>query len=294
MISMNAEERLVQEISVPVRLATVDADGMLLRVAETGAGRPLLLLHGVNIGWGQWHPNIAALAACHRVVALDLPGAGASPVIDFTRVDFMRDFLAPVAAFCRRMFTEPFDVIGHSLGGWIAAHLAVDPALPVRRLVLVNPVGLSSRMPWRYRPLAVRPLARLIARTAMRPTPDTVRAFLGSVLAAPQTIPNAYVAYVTAHVSRSPQTHPLLLIHRMSGLRRVPSALALDAVLPSIAQPTLVLCGLKDPLSDARAAQAATTRMHKGTFIGFPDSGHVPAFEHPARFHAAVEPFLGV
>ena len=290
---MNAEERLVQEIGVPVRLATIDAGGMPLRMAEAGAGRPLLLLHGANIGWGQWHPNIAALAAHHRVVALDLPGAGASPVIDFTRADFARDFLAPVAAFCRSAFAEPFDVIGHSLGGWIAAHLAVDPALSVRRLVLVNPVGLSPRMPWRYRPLAVRPLARLIARTAMRPTPDTVRAFLGSVLAAPQTMPDAYVSYVTAHVSRSPQTHPLMLIHRMSGLRRVPAALALDAVLPEIAQPMLVICGLKDPLTDVRAAQAATMRMPGGSFIAFPDAGHVPAFEYPARFHTAVEPFLG-
>ncbi|CAN7402870.1 alpha/beta hydrolase [Phenylobacterium sp. LjRoot219] len=124
------------------RCETPCGDGSLVWRAW-GSGPPLLLLHGSHGSWAHWIRSIEALSATRTVWAPDLPGNGDSalpPSPDHPAIS------AALAAGLRQLIGDelPLDIVGFSLGGVIAAHLAaLHPAL-VRRLILVDTGGLDT------------------------------------------------------------------------------------------------------------------------------------------------------
>ncbi len=109
-------------------------------VLRRGAGRPILLIHGVN----PVHPDspfLAKLAARGEVIAPSHPGFGASPLpADF---DTMYDLVHLYSAVLDAIDADDVMVIGFSFGGWIAAELAVLRPRRLGRLILVDPVGIK-------------------------------------------------------------------------------------------------------------------------------------------------------
>ena len=93
-----------------------------LAVLKRGQGRPLLYLHGELgfEGWCKWH---AALAQKRTLIVPLHPGFGRSQAAD--RIMDMRDLAAFYSRFIREQKLAPVDVLGFSLGGWIAAEMAV-------------------------------------------------------------------------------------------------------------------------------------------------------------------------
>jgi pimeloyl-ACP methyl ester carboxylesterase len=115
-----------------------------LRVVEEGTGPPVVLVHGLGSSHRSWHRVAAAMAATHRVLAVDMPGFGGSPAAG----DGFRPVVvaaAIVEALDARGVTT-FDLVGHSLGGLVSAHLADRHRDRVRRLVLIAPAGLEPRL----------------------------------------------------------------------------------------------------------------------------------------------------
>jgi len=113
---------------------------------EAGAGAPLVLLHGVGMCAAAWMPQIEALAAGHRVVALDLPGHGGTA--DLGGTPDLPDYVAWAAARIRALGLGPVAVAGHSMGALIALGLAIEHPDLVARLCLLNPVyerGAAAR-----------------------------------------------------------------------------------------------------------------------------------------------------
>ena len=101
---------------------------------------PLLILHGMGDLGPGWLRVIAPLSRTFRVHALDLPGHGLSA----TPADFrLPTLLSAVRAYAATL-TRPL-VVGHSLGGWLGARLALEGKVPLAGLVLVNPAG--ARLP---------------------------------------------------------------------------------------------------------------------------------------------------
>jgi pimeloyl-ACP methyl ester carboxylesterase len=118
----------------------------LIAITETGAGEPLVLLHGLGTTQQIWSLVAESLARDRRVVMLDLPGFGQSaPVGTGFDLDEVGDRL--VRALAAHDVTAPFDLVGHSLGGAVALTLAARRPKLVRRLVLVAPAGLQGRRP---------------------------------------------------------------------------------------------------------------------------------------------------
>jgi pimeloyl-ACP methyl ester carboxylesterase len=116
----------------------------LISINETGAGEPLVLLHGLGTTQEIWGLVTEPLAQTRRVVTLDLPGFGASaPVGDGFDLNEVSDRLA--RALAAHHVTAPFDLVGHSLGGAVALTLAARRPNLIRRLVLVAPAGLQRR-----------------------------------------------------------------------------------------------------------------------------------------------------
>src|SRR5262245_35905069 len=113
--------------------------GIRLDLVERGQGRPLLWLHGEE-GLDADAPFLERLATVGRVIAPTHPGFGRSP--DADGIDTVDDlsylYLDLLAERARDAV-----VIGASLGGWIAAALAVKSTARLSRLVLVAPVGIK-------------------------------------------------------------------------------------------------------------------------------------------------------
>lgn len=157
-----ARERLVTASGLAerhVHLAGVDT-----AVLEGGNGPPIVLLHGQGEFWAVWLGVIDDLVRTHRLVVVDLPGHGASAVgsarLDNDAMVAWLDDL--VTATC----DEQPVIVGHLLGGAIAARHAVAHGDRVAHLVLVDTLGLG----W-FRP-SLR-FAVPMVRFLVRPTPQS-------------------------------------------------------------------------------------------------------------------------
>jgi pimeloyl-ACP methyl ester carboxylesterase len=124
--------------------ATVN--GIRLYYEDRGTGRPLILLHGGLGAIEMFGPNLPALAAGRRVIAVDLQGHGRTADIDRPiRAEFMAD---DIAALIRHLGLERADVMGYSLGGWVAVQVgARHPALVHRLVVVSSPIRRDGFYP---------------------------------------------------------------------------------------------------------------------------------------------------
>ncbi len=120
----------------PVRTLTLD-DGLTLGYRELGSGPPVLLLHGWPTSSYLWRDVMPALAGSNRVLALDLPGFGASDKPTGVRYDF--DFFeTAIDGFLAALDVEAVGIAGHDLGGPIAVHWMLARPGRVTRLALLN------------------------------------------------------------------------------------------------------------------------------------------------------------
>ncbi|SDK99335.1 Pimeloyl-ACP methyl ester carboxylesterase [Nonomuraea maritima] len=129
---------------------------MKLAFERRGTGEPLILVHGIGHHWQAWLPVIDLLAATRTVIAVDLPGFGASPGLP-EHVPYTAESLADaVESFCARIGAREPHVAGNSLGGYIALELASRGV--VRSAVALSPAGFWSRPELLYCQTALRGL----------------------------------------------------------------------------------------------------------------------------------------
>lgn len=123
-----------------VEAQTIDVDGTPVAVRRKGAGRPLLFLHGAGFT-GRWLRFHEALAQGADVIAPEQPGFGATPAQDW--IEDFDDLVLHCDALRRTLgLVEPFDLVGYSLGGWLAARYATWFPERVRSLTLIVPAGM--------------------------------------------------------------------------------------------------------------------------------------------------------
>ena len=121
------------------RFLTLKPSGARIQVVEAGKGKDLLYLHGAG-GHMPDDPLIAALATKYRVVAPLLPGYGQSTGEDELR-DMLDIALHGLDVLDALRLKKPI-VVGHSMGGMIAAEMAAIARTEVARLCLLAPAGL--------------------------------------------------------------------------------------------------------------------------------------------------------
>src|SRR4029450_11752154 len=115
--------------------------GVTLEILERGQGGPILWLHGED-GLDPSAPFIDLLAAHGRVVAPSHPGFGHSP--DASNIDSVDDLASLSPALPAERNLRDVIVIGSSLGGWIAAEMAVKSGDRFGGLILVAPPGIKG------------------------------------------------------------------------------------------------------------------------------------------------------
>jgi pimeloyl-ACP methyl ester carboxylesterase len=117
-------------------------NGISIDYATAGDGPPILLIGGTGQPADLWFAQVSDLSAAgHTVITFDNRGCGRSgaPPAPYS----VADMAADTAALIEHLGLGPRDVIGYSLGGYIAQELAVTRASLVRRLVLLGAAGLA-------------------------------------------------------------------------------------------------------------------------------------------------------
>jgi pimeloyl-ACP methyl ester carboxylesterase len=117
---------------------------MRLAYTRLGAGTPLVLLHGIGSARQAFDPVLPALAERFDVIAIDLPGFGESEPLPAQVEPHPAVLAASIAGLLDELGIARPDVVGNSLGGWVALELAA--VRPVASLTLLSPAGL-----WRDR-----------------------------------------------------------------------------------------------------------------------------------------------
>ena len=122
-----------------IKTETLAVRGVELTLRRAGEGPTLLLLHGAN-GSASWLPIMEALAEHYHVILPDHPGFG-----DTDQPDWM-DNISDVAYFyldvIEAMGLDSFHLAGHSMGGWIAAEIAIRNATRLKSLTLISAAGI--------------------------------------------------------------------------------------------------------------------------------------------------------
>jgi pimeloyl-ACP methyl ester carboxylesterase len=259
--------------------------------ARETANQPLVFVHGLSGCWANWLEQLPVLAAEHRVITLDLPGFGYSPMpADPISISGYARLLDRLLG---ELGVDAAAVVGNSMGGFIAAELAIAFPQRVERLVLISAAGVSTtNHPGSTRALPV--LARLNLALA---TAGTWVAANSDMLVRRARLREALLSVVARHPSRLPAP---LAAAQLRGAGKPGFLQGLEAVLdydvrerlPEIVCPTLIVWGENDRLISVRDADVFAELIPDSRKVIFEDTGHVSMLERPAAFNALLEDFL--
>jgi pimeloyl-ACP methyl ester carboxylesterase len=228
----------------------------LVRYFEAGVGQPLVLIHGLSGSVRWWERNLEFLAQSFRVYALDLLEYGEGT----SRMQFaLRKAPERIAGWMRACGIERASVIGHSMGGAIAAELAADfPAL-VHRLILVTAAAAFPRS-W---------------------LPLSPEAILRNAPYFPQDL-------IPLLIQDAARTGPRLLFRATKDLLMSD----LRAKLPLIQAPTLVIWGIYDGILPLSVGENLMKLVRDRQLVVMERVGHCPMWEDPVEFNRVVSEFL--
>ncbi|HXR28778.1 MAG TPA: alpha/beta hydrolase [Solirubrobacteraceae bacterium] len=269
----------------------VVVDGQPINTIELGEGPPLVFVHGLAGSWPNWLEQLPAFAAERRVVAVDLPGFGHSPMPSASIS--IGGYARALDGLFEALGLDAAAVVGNSMGGFVAAELAIAFPQRVERLVLVSAAGISThRDPRTMRAVpAMRRAERIMLASGawVASKSDTV--------ARRARLREAALHVVVRHPSRLPAA---LATEQLRGAGKPGFLQALQSIvdydlrerLPEIACPTLIVWGEHDRLIGVGDAIAFGELIPGSRVVIFEDTGHVAMLERPAAFNALLRDFL--
>ena len=253
---------------------TVRVAGTDLAIIKGGTGRPLLVLHEEmgHPGWLHWH---SAMSQTHTLHIPIHPGFGQFPRVEW--VSGVRDLASFYSRLLRDIALGPIDVIGISLGGWIAAEMAASCAHQFRRMVLVAPTGIKPSEG------EIKDLFMMTARSYLNASvhdPDNTPEFAG--LYGGEATPEQYEAWEDARAEsarlawkpfmHNPSLGPML--EGVSGL------------------PTLLVWGEEDKIVPINAGHIYNRSIAGSELATLEGCGHRPEIEKSQEFIDRVQKFL--
>ncbi|MHB8658641.1 MAG: alpha/beta fold hydrolase [Solirubrobacteraceae bacterium] len=250
-----------------------------------GSGEPLVLLHGIGSRWQIWQPVLGLLSAEHDVIALDLPGFGASPTAPAGTPAGTASLARLVTEFLDELGVERPHLAGNSLGGETALELAKLGR--ARSVTAFSPTGFHNRAEAIFQRISLRLsreaaralspyVERLVATTAGR------RMLLSQLVAHPQRLAPS-ISEDLRELAVAPwfdATLDALLAHTFSGAEQ-------------IRVPVTIAWAQHDRLLLPRQAFRAARAVPQARSITLRGCGHVPTYDDPVQVAQAIRDTVG-
>jgi pimeloyl-ACP methyl ester carboxylesterase len=270
--------------TTPTRHLEVDGTRFAYRELGQRSGVPLVLLHHFTATIDDWDPRVLdGIAAERHVVIFDNRGVGGTR----GRVPWSVEAMAQDAlAFIQALGWAEVDLLGFSLGGFIAQTIATSKPHLVRRLVLAGtgPAGFKGVGQFNRRLLT--DTAQGAARTSdPKPLLFFTRSTGGRTAAAD------YMARISERTKdRVERTSLTAAARQLVAIARWGARPPMD--LSAITQPTLVANGEDDRMLATRGSFELAHRLPNARLVIYPDAGHGGVFQHHDRFVPEVLHFL--
>ena len=252
-----------------------------INYVDEGSGFPLVLIHGLAGDLSAWAAPMRSWSQGHRVLAFDNRGAGQSTQVDepISTEDMARDTLA----LMDEVGIERAHVVGRSMGGAIAQHMALMQPERVHTLVVLasfaklDPVGvrvltnMRQVLEWRddWADHARHSVANFVSPAFFNENPETIAQIEG-LIGGETRLPACYVR----------QNHACLEHDTLDRL-------------PEIACPTLILAGGRDPICSLTSTRWMEDGFPNAESVIFEESSHFFLIEQPERFMGVMGEWLG-
>jgi pimeloyl-ACP methyl ester carboxylesterase len=238
---------------VELRVQTVGQARIYYEVA--GKGEPLILLHGLSGSTNWWRKNVSALSSQYRLYLVDLVGFGRSRKQHFS----LQDSALILQHWLDMLGLQQFNLIGHSMGGFIAANMAALTQQRIDRLVLVDP--------------AAGPLHRT---------------YLQGMLGLVQALRYMPVDFLPVLFNDAFRAGPLTMISAITAIMNAD----MSEWLSKIQARTLIIWGEYDRLLPLEIGSRLRERLPAAQFQLIKGAGHNPMWDRPQEFNRAVLDFL--
>ncbi|HEY7150820.1 MAG TPA: alpha/beta hydrolase [Solirubrobacterales bacterium] len=278
---------------VPDGASSAGADRMTavnyVELAPPQPDSPLtvLFVHGLSGSWQNWLENLPHFGRTHRVVALDLPGFGHSPMPSW-EISIER-YGRLMHRFCDALEIGDCVIVGNSMGGFIAAEAAAAQPERFEKLVLVSAAGVSSaRLRRRPAETAARmatasaPLLTRLQERGMR-RPRVRYATFKGLFQHPELLRRELLLEQFHNGAGRPGFLPA--VHGLVGYDMLDQ-------LDEVEVPTLIIWGRNDHVVPPQDAIDYGRHLRNSRTVIFGDTGHVPQLERPGRFNRILETFL--
>jgi pimeloyl-ACP methyl ester carboxylesterase len=263
------------------------SSGVHVRVSESGPrhGPPVLMLHGWGASLFMFRHALALLPAHgFRAIAVDLRGYGLSDIPLAAGSYALDAYLGDLDALFESLGIERATIIGQSMGGGVALHFALRHPARVKRLVLINPVGLVS--------IGWVSLVRLVPQMLMeglgrRALPRWLTRFILRHIAFGD---GSLVTERDVDENWTPTQRPGFIHAIRSAIDEFDWSPIPESSASALRVPTLVIVGTKDRV--IRHARESAERLN-GARVLTMTGGHCVHEEHPTEVYGAITEFIG-
>ena len=260
-------------------MTRIQINNLNLAYTDTGAGRPIVLIHGYPFNRSLWSDQIPALSDSHRVIAPDLRGFGESDASQDAST--MNRLAADVAALMDHLEIPRATIGGLSMGGYVALAFYKQFASRVRALVLADTraqadteeakqtraqqaeKALSEGMAG----IADAILPKLLTPETVSKHPEIVKRVRDMML---KTKPEGAAAALRGMAERDDQTE----------------------LLPKITVPTLIVVGAEDAITPVADSEKMHDAIDGSSLVVLDHAGHVSNIEQAQQFNEALLRFL--
>ena len=265
----------------PAELVPKDVNvyGQYIHYAETGAGPPIILLHGLWGGLNEWEPVIEPLAEGHRVIVMDFIGFHGSDKPD---VQYHNALLSQfLAGFIEALELRDVVLMGHAMGANAATYTAFHHPENIAGLILVDGAGYRNPDRDLSQPLSEGMLRfrRVATGSSLAATRGLLeRRVVNKMRITDEWVEEAYALWVNSAAA--------------IGDMLLEGGDLTEEEMRQIKLPTLVVWGADDQVFSPDNAERLANDIEGSVVRMIQNSGHLPQIEQPDAFLDAVLPFL--